>query len=100
MTRDEIEALLDAIEERTCLASDLGAIREDPDFRRIVAAGSPILPDLLSLLQDRSDWALPLALVRIAGPKAVVLARDEQGRIGSICARWLTWGRQNGLIPG
>ena len=100
MTREEIETLLDAIYERTNLSSNLSAIREDTDFKRIVAAGTPALPTLLALLRERREWAIVLALVRIAGPKAVVLTPDEQGRYEPIRARWLAWGKENGLIPG
>ena len=79
----------------TRLCSSATEIVLDSSYQRIIAMGEPVIPLILSELEERADhWSWALAMLSGANP----VPRDAEGDLHAMRMAWLAWGRAEGLI--
>lgn len=75
--------------------SSTSAMATHPAYQRIIGLGPQVIPLILSDLQrEPGQWFW--ALSALTGENPVDPA--DQGRVSTMTAAWLKWGRDNGWI--
>ncbi len=96
MTRNEFHVLAAKIKEDTKYDSGFQGIIDHPAHKEIVAEGGGVLKFILQDMQ-KDPWHWFMALYLITGEK--VIKDEHRGRLTEMTNDWLTWGRENGIIP-
>ncbi len=75
--------------------SDVMQITNHPSYRKIVGFGRAAVPYLLREIEGEPSL-LVWTLHEITGEDPV--PRSARGKIKEMCAAWLSWGREHGLV--
>ena len=78
----------------TAYRSNVGALREHPVAREIIALGEPAIPLLLRELarEPAVSWMVLLAATSGEDP----VPPEAAGRVAAMARAWLDWGRMRG----
>jgi hypothetical protein len=79
----------------TAFSSSIDAMALHPAYQHIIGMGISVVPCVLGELRDRGGYWY-WALKAITGGDPV--PASERGSIEAMRARWLTWGRESGML--
>ena len=80
--------------ELTAYRSNMGALRDHPVYRELVALGEPAVPLILSELEREPSVSWFGLLTSITGENPV--SPELAGRVAAMAGAWLEWGRRQG----
>lgn len=92
---ERFKVLVESWQEQTRFMSSSTDIAMHPSYQQIIGLGKPALPLIMEELQ-KNDGHWFWALKAISGIDPVPL--EERGQFQKMAERWLTWGREEGLL--
>ncbi len=91
----QFASLVEEWKRATAFLSSSTAISEHPAYQAIIALGWPVVPFILrDLEREPAHWFEALRAITGEDPVAV----EDWGKIQSMRAAWIAWGRGRGLI--
>lgn len=87
--------LLTKLEVATRVLSSVDAMRQTPEYRRLLERGVVIVPQLLSTLRSSPSIAVLALLHDITGQDPV--APQDRGYVQRMVDAWLKWGVDNAV---
>lgn len=94
-TKELFLQLAEQWREETDYLSNANQIVSHPAYLKIIDMGFDVVPLILQeMLKEPGHWFAALKTITKVDP----VPKDDRGKIQTMTAQWLAWGRENGYL--